>query len=242
MTFIASDTNVRTPYPSEAAPLPGPATATERELRAALAEKDLLLRDMHHRMKNDLQVVCSLLWLHASQVEDQTARALFRAGEQRVQSIALLHQKLAESTRPGYVDLLLYVDGLARTAMKTRGTTLSIALTVEGDSVMLPGEQALPCGLILNEFVANAQKHAFPHGYAKDAKVTIDVRGRDGLIEVVVADNGVGLPRGRRTPKNEGLGAQIARLLTDQLDGTLTVTSHDGTRCVLSFPALLAEG
>jgi len=192
-------------------------------------------------MKNDLQVVCSLLWLHASRAEPGAARDLFKAGEQRVHSIALLHQKLAESTQPGSVNLVRYAEGLAAATMKARVTALPITVDVTGHGVLLPVEQAVPCGLILNELLTNAQKHAFPHGYAQDAKVSVEIHRSDHRIEVIVADNGVGLPVRRKPPKNEGLGAQLVRMLTDQLDGTMQVTGNGGTRCVLSFPSLLAE-
>jgi PAS domain S-box-containing protein len=213
------------------------ARGAEERLRASLAEKETLLKEVHHRVKNNLQVISSLLKLHAGRVADPDARAAFEEAQGRVRSIALLHEKLYRSESLGSVSIGDYAEDLASALLRARGADgRPVRISVSGGDVHLPVDRAMPCGLILNELVTNSLKHGFPAAIA-EPEVAIRARRVGCEIEITVTDNGVGLPedfdpRGTRT-----LGIQLVRTLTRQLGGSIAFERHAGTRCVLQFPA-----
>lgn len=208
-------------------------TRAVEETRAALAQRDLLLKEVHHRVKNSLMMTASLLSLQARLFEDPRVRAAFDQTRSRLSSISLVHEALyvgdaAEVNVAGYLKRLLHEIAHAHGADER-----SVALSVDIDPVHLPPERATLVGLIVAEVVSNAFKHAFP-----DISGAIRVEafaGRSGEVEVCVADDGVGY-HPTAGPEERGLGTKLIRVLAEQLGGRISFTNDGGTTFRLSFP------
>lgn len=209
------------------------------ELSQTLREKTSLLQEVHHRVKNNLQMISSLLNLQARQIKDEETRAIFLESQGRVRSIALLHESLYQSDDLGRVDMQEYVDKLVVTLTRTYGQTSSGARIVAAiDRVHLPVDAAVPCGLIVNELVTNALKHAFvnpPDAARKEIRV--EMRRVDGDITLVVADNGHGFSGTVDPARDETMGLTLVRDLSAQLRGHAQFATENGARCTVRFPA-----
>jgi len=209
---------------------------TLRERESLLREKTSLLQEIHHRVKNNLQMISSLLNLQARQIKDTGTRSLFRESQGRVRSIALLHESLYQSDDVGRVDMQGYVDKLVATL--TRTYRQSARVITEIDLVHLPADLAVPCGLIVNELVTNALKHAFPH--ARDLgydEIRIEMRRVDEDLELAVSDNGSGFSGAVDPTRAETMGLTLVRDLSSQLCGFADFVTANGTRCSVRFPA-----
>ncbi|MBN1888961.1 MAG: response regulator [Thermoflexales bacterium] len=207
-------------------------------LRALLEEKEVLLAEIHHRVKNNLQVVISLLKLQARRIEDETALEILKASQSRVKSMALVHERLYRSQDLERVDLAGYVEELAVNLFRLYSIDpSSISLVVNVADVSLNIEAAVPCGLILNELIANSLKHAFP-GDAS-GQLRVELRPADGQLVLTVSDNGVGLPQHVSMAQNaDSLGLQLVyTLATHDLGGTIEVKREQGTTFTITFPA-----
>ncbi|HEY6896748.1 MAG TPA: PAS domain S-box protein [Rhodocyclaceae bacterium] len=207
-----------------------------QHLENTLQEKTVLLNEVHHRVKNNLQVISSLLNLQARHVSDPQVRAILNESQNRVKSIALTHQLLYERKEFSRVDLVGYLKRLVQLLISTYpGSTQRIVLRLEvdGEPVALDLERAVPCGLVVNELVTNAFKHAFPDN--RSGEVCVALRHTDEGVLLTVADNGIGLPAGFAMDKVQSLGLQLVPLLIDQLHGSLAVASQAGTRFELRF-------
>ena len=168
----------------------------EERIKASLREKEVLLKEIHHRVKNNLQVISSLVSLQADGLADPTLRDLFQDVRDRVRSMALVHEKLYQSANLARVEFADYARSLLALPLagprRRRGR---VRLTLDLEPVSLSVETAVPCGLILNELVSNALKHAFPGGRGGEVAVALHA-GPDGRVRLRVRDNGVGLPAG----------------------------------------------
>ena len=188
-------------------------------LEARLREKDAMLREIHHRVKNNLQIIQSLLRLQEAGNSDERLHAILSDVQARISAMALIHEALYESEDLARVDFLLYLDALARglsLAFIPIGRKLEIATA--GESFELPIDQALPLGLIANELVTNSLKHAFPESWEGDARILAAAgTTSSGRLVVEISDNGVGLPDPGRGPRREGLGLQLVEVLSQQL-------------------------
>ena len=209
----------------------------EVRMEEALREKENLLHEIHHRVKNNLQVVASILDLQAVSGNTPEAVEAARSSYRRVKAMSLIHEMLYQSKDIGLIDLPAYVSDLARDIFLAHlinpGTiTLSIR---KKDDVLLDIDQALPCGLVLNELIANAVKHAFPGGRKGEITVEID-RSQDDDIEIVMADNGAGLPAAVDPLRSRTVGLHLIRgLVKHQLHGRLEVRSGPGTTYRICF-------
>ncbi len=209
----------------------------ELELRASLQEKETLLREIHHRVKNNLQVVSSLLYLEADESRDAHTGQVLAAAQHRVRSMALMHDELYRSGSYAEVDFRQYIEQLSSyLAQSYPLAARRIAIDMQAiDPVVLDADTAIPCGLIYTELLTNA----FKHGYGKDRAGTITVRVRlsDGACRLTVADDGAGIrPRGTESEPST-LGLRLVDLLARQLDGVFTLAPTDsGTTAVLEFP------
>ncbi|MEO6603347.1 MAG: PAS domain S-box protein [Polyangiaceae bacterium] len=209
---------------------------TLREREALLREKTSLLQEVHHRVKNKLQVIASLLNLQARQIHDKDARAIFHESQGRVRAIALLHESLYQAKDLGRVDMQGYVEKLVGTLTRTRRQTARLVTEIE--QVHLPADLAVPCGLIVNELVTNALKHAFLH--SRDAgsnEIRIEMRRVDDDLRLVVADNGTGFAGAVDPTRAETMGLTLVRDLSVQLGGAAEFVTANGARCKVRFPA-----
>ena len=208
----------------------------EEQLIASLQEKEMLLQEIHHRVKNNLQVISSLLSLQASYIESEEIQEIFKDSQHRVRSMALVHEKLYRSEDLARIDLAEYIRNLATFLFGSYRTTSGrITLEVQADDVFLGIDAAVPCGLMLNELISNALKHAFPDGRSGQLRVELR-RNAVRQVSLTVRDNGVGLPPGFNLLETDSLGMQLVGTLADQLNGTLEIHSQGGTEFIITFP------
>jgi two-component sensor histidine kinase len=211
------------------------------QIRATLREKETLLKEIHHRVKNNLQVISSLLSLQSDNLADADARRLFLDARDRVRSMALVHEKFYESHNLARIELGEYLHSLMKDLLRAHtGLASTVRFRIEQERVFLPVDLAIPCGLIVNELATNALKHAF-YGRA-DGEIAIDLRLLDDQrIRIVIGDDGCGLPRGLDWGKSDTLGLRLVRMLTEQLNGTLELQDGPGTAFQLTFSVPVAE-
>jgi PAS domain S-box-containing protein len=213
--------------------------STLQEKDALLREKDILLAEIHHRVKNNLQVVDSLLGLQSARVTDQVALDLLRDSQNRIRSMALIHQSLYQSKDFAEVNFTQLLDTLVPELTSSYGIDPErIRVSVSMAAVDLPINSAVPCGLIVNELMSNALKHAFPNGRRGRIELDLASEAADGENYVVLtfADNGVGIPAQIDLDNPVTLGLQLLPLLANQLRGTLRIERADPTRFTLRFP------
>jgi two-component system, sensor histidine kinase PdtaS len=207
----------------------------ETRLRASLQEKEVLLREVHHRVKNNLQIVSSMLNLQMAQISDAHSLELFKESQARVHSIALFHEKLYESRDLAQISMSDYLGGLAVGLFATYGVNRAdIALKTALEDVPVGVDAAIACGLIVNELVSNALKYAFPDGRHGQVAVSLRREGPEAVLEVV--DDGVGFPAGADLRRPGSLGLRLVSILAEQTGGRLDLESNGGTRCTLRFP------
>lgn len=208
----------------------------QEQMQASLREKEALLREIHHRVKNNLQITSSLLRLQEGAIDDPQAREVFIATQNRIRSMALVHEKLYQSTNLSQIDFGDYIRTLGELLMRSFALDPSpVTLRVGGATVLLEIDVAVPCGLIVNELLSNALKHAFPGG--RRGTISIELDRSDGWCEVCVRDDGVGLAPSVDPEHVTTLGLQLVRGLVLQLEGTLAMTSGEhGTNFSFRFP------
>jgi two-component sensor histidine kinase len=212
----------------------------EHQLRAALREKDLLLREVAHRVKNNLQVISSLLHLQADTIDDPRLGTLFRESQARLHSMALVHDLLQQAENVSRINLAHYAarltDELARTyAIDPARITLETTL----EDVWVGLDTATPCGLLLHELLSNCFKHAFPGKRA--GRVRVALRATEGqTLMLQVGDTGCGFPEDLDFRATESLGLQLVCALADQLQGTIALERAEGTHVTVRFPLLAA--
>jgi two-component sensor histidine kinase len=202
-------------------------------IAAALREKEILLAEIHHRVKNNLQIIHSLLDLQAMQVEDPKALEILQDCQGRIQSMALIHQTLYQSKDFGLVDFALFLETLTGQLQGSLGSD-RIALRLDLEQVMLPIQKAIPCGLIVNELVSNALKHAFPN--STGGTIQVELSGsKDGGLRFAVSDDGIGVAEDLDVDHTPTLGLHLVRLLCEQIGASLTVHRRNPTRFTVRF-------
>ena len=207
----------------------------EERLAASLREKEVLLREIHHRVKNNLQVISSLVDLQADLLQEPALRAVFAEMRDRVRSMALVHEKLYQSESLARVEFADYTRSLLTYLARAHGSSeTAVALKLDLQPVSLPVQTAAPCGLILNELVTNAFKHAF-RGRARGEITTALRSGPDGRVCLRVSDDGVGLPAGLDWRQSRSLGLRLIHLLAGQLIATVEVRTDGGTEFTITL-------
>jgi PAS domain S-box-containing protein len=207
-------------------------------LKASLREKELLLKEVHHRVKNNLQVISSLLNLQARHVVDPRALELFKESQNRVRSIALFHEKLYQAKDLGHVEAFEYLNTLTANLLAAYGAKpTAVSLEVEREDILLGVDVAIPLGLVLNELISNALKHAFPDGQRGQIRVHLGRWDKD-RYRLVVSDNGVGFPANLDFRNAPSLGLQLVCTLVDQLGGTIELIGAPGTTFNVTFDAV----
>jgi PAS domain S-box-containing protein len=207
----------------------------EEQLRDSLQEKEVLLREIHHRVKNNLQVIASLLHVQSKKVEDENARRLFAESQDRIRSMAFIHERLYQSDDLAQVDFGAYLDRLTEHLYRSHGVALrDVTCHLETDSAVLGVDRAIPAGLIINELVSNALEHAFP----EDSTGTINVSftTEDEVGTIVVADDGVGIDDAADLESERTLGMRLVNGLVRQLRGEVDVNGTDGLHFTITFP------
>lgn len=206
------------------------------DLEQAVADRDALLREVHHRVKNNLQIVSSLLNLQLGQIRQPRLRELVRESCLRVQAIALAHERLYQSESLAAVDASHYLHGLlASLAASFVRPGQQVRVSCEADDVPIPLDMAVRLGLIVNELLTNAYKHAF-RGRSRGAVDVTLRRGRDDTLCLTVRDDGRGLPGQLEVGRTETLGLQLVWNLAAQLRGVVDVSRSPGVRFAVTFP------
>jgi two-component sensor histidine kinase len=210
----------------------------EERIRADVREKEMLIRETHHRVKNNMQIIASLLTLQAKQTADPAVLRMFRDSRLRIQAMAQVHEMLYASSVPATIDFGRYVEALVEKMKVSFGTDgKGVAFRFETEPVFLDADASVPCGLIVQELISNVLKYAFPDGWAGDRTVRIRVRRSAEECELAVHDNGAGLPASVDLDGAATLGLSLVRMLgRDQLKGTVDIVRGGGTGFVLRFP------
>lgn len=211
---------------------------TEARIQAALREKEVLLKEIHHRVKNNMQVVSSLLQLQAQYIEDEPTLALFEESQTRIHSMALIHEQLYQSENLDRIDLPIYVENLVANLYQSFGCgSNSIQFNLNVDPIFLNIETAIPCGLIINELVSNSLKYAFTQSLEGEININFhEITSQQ--FHLSIQDNGSGFPAGFDVENAETLGVRLVRMLTYQLEGTLVIDSQCGTCYDITFREL----
>jgi PAS domain S-box-containing protein len=210
----------------------------QRALETALAEKNILLNEIHHRVKNNMQVISSLLNLQSRYLKHPADVELFKESQRRIRSMALIHEMLYQSGSLSRIDFGAYVGNLLdslRVSMDFSGGR--IACRRELEEVQLDIQTAIPCGFIVNELVSNALKHAFPGERAGEVYVGLR-QEKDESIILTVQDDGIGLPPGADLKTMDSMGMQLVMMLVQQISGIIRAERSRGTKFVLVFREL----
>jgi two-component sensor histidine kinase len=208
---------------------------TQNQLEKSLKEKDILLREIHHRVKNNLQIISSLLNLQNKVVTDSYSSKALQESQNRVRSMALIHEKLYQSANLAHIDFGDYARSICSYLYKSYVIDSSkIKLTLEADNIKIDVETAMPMGLILTELFSNTLKYAFE---GRDSgNVNISLRFDGDWLVMVIADDGVGMDESFNIKKTESLGLQLVDSLIEQLNGQLEFDSKNGTRFIVVAP------
>jgi len=212
----------------------------EEKIAGSLREKEVLLKEIHHRVKNNMQVIYSLLNLQAQGIADGAVRAMFEESRDRVNSMALIHENLYRSQDLAHIDFKAYLQSLVQGIASTYKRR-EIAVSVAMESMALDVNAGIPCGLIVNELVANSFKHAFPDGRTGTIRVGMR-RNAAGECVLSVVDDGIGLPADMDFRSTASLGLQLVNVLAGQIRGKLELTRDAGTGFSVTFPAPAQEG
>jgi len=211
--------------------------ANEARLRASLHQTEALLKAIHHRVKNQLQVVSSLLGLQSRELTDPGIRRMFKESQDRIHSMALLHESLYQSQNPSQINFPEYIRQMATHLFHSYGVAADrIHLRTDLHSLSLDMNVAVPCGLIINELVSNSLKYAFPDGRKGEIRIEL-YEHSDGTARLMVADNGIGLQADVDWVNARSLGLRLVRTLAEQLGAKLEVDSCGGMQVRLAFAA-----
>jgi len=208
----------------------------QAKILASLAEKETILKEVHHRVKNNMQVISSLLRLQEGRVKDKDAAALLKDSQNRIQSMALVYNKLYQSENLASVNMTDYIKELSAGLVKSYAVSpVRVAVNVAQSNVFLNVDSAIPCGMIINELVTNSLKYAFPGN--RKGLITISLTENEKGLQLTVGDDGVGIPEGVSLANNSTLGIKlVSNLVRDQLGGTLEIDRRHGTSYQISFP------
>jgi PAS domain S-box-containing protein len=214
---------------------------TAARAAAALSEKETLLREIHHRVKNNMQAISCLINLQSAQVEDRNVARMFEQCRERISSMSKVHEKLSTSENPSHINFHEYTAELASEMLNSHGKNGRVSIVTDIDDIFLGIKEAIPCGLLMTEIMSNAMKYAFPG--EKTGKVTIRFkRSGRGMYTLTIADNGIGLPGGIDLENATTLGMELIRELTKQIKGSVSVVSNGGTAYTIRFKGNSVSG
>ncbi len=212
---------------------------SEDLIRSSLREKEALLKEIHHRVKNNLQIVYSMLNLQMSQLKDEQALEPFKESKNRIYSMALIHEKLYQSKSLAKVDLGEYIRNLITNLFVSYGVSeRTITPRIRVEDITIGVDTVIPCALIINELVSNSLKYAFPDpadGGKHEIRIDLRRHEADHQVILTIGDNGVGLPVGLEVQQCESLGLKLVSVLVSQLRGTLRIDTRDGAEFAIIF-------
>ena len=206
----------------------------EEKLKESLSEKEVLLKEIHHRVKNNMNLVNSLLKLQSMRIKDKSIRSLFKDTRNRVRSMALVHEKLYQSEDFARINISKYLRSMIVHLFRSYDINANnIQLNIELQDTVLDITKAIPCGLIVNELVTNCLKHSFPDGKSGEIQVKLDEKKEEHTL--IVRDTGIGIPSDVDLTAPETLGLQVVSDLVDQLNGTIEINREGGTTFKIQF-------
>jgi PAS domain S-box-containing protein len=208
----------------------------EEKMQAALAEKNVLLREVHHRVKNNLQAMIYLIEMQIERLDDQKVQTFLRELQEQARTMSLVYEQLYQSDYLAKVDMDGYLNNLTSNVIQTFGLDKDISFDVNANNVSLDVETAMPCGLIVNELITNSLKYAFPDGVEEKPKIIIALRYEQNKITISVSDNGVGLPPNLDWEKTDSLGLKLVNFWVKyQLAGSINLDKQNGANYIISF-------
>ncbi|HEY9245268.1 MAG TPA: histidine kinase dimerization/phosphoacceptor domain -containing protein [Candidatus Methanoperedens sp.] len=208
----------------------------EHQLRQSLKEKEVLLREIHHRVKNNMQIISSLLRLQSGCINEEKHLEIFKECQNRIISMSLVHEKLYNSKDFTRIDFKDYITDMVSVLFESYSVhTDNVKLNINVENIFLPIDSAIPCGLIINELVTNSLKYAFPDG--RKGEIKIELHKTEGnYLEILVSDNGIGMPDEFDFEKTDSLGLQLVSILgKNQLDGRIDLDLSKGTEFQIRF-------
>jgi PAS domain S-box-containing protein len=206
----------------------------DRRILDSLKEKEVLLQEVHHRVKNNLQVISSILNLQSSFVDDKKTLAILEESQSRIKTMSYIHETLYQTSDFSSIEFTEYISTLTGSIIQSYGSKeCEVILKTDFDKIYLKLDQAIPCGLIINELVSNAMKYAYAG--RKKGELRLIIKERDGKIHLEVGDNGVGMPEDYNPEESDSLGIYLVHALVEQLDATMKIRNEEGTRFLLTF-------
>ncbi len=214
--------------------------SAEEKIRQSLKEKEVLLKEVHHRVKNNLQVITSILSLQSAYVKDKNTLTMLRESQDRIKSMAFIHESLYQTKDFSNVNFSEYVVNLSKNLLRSYDISgRKVELVSEVENVQLNLDQSIPCGLIINELVSNALKYAFRK--KKKGIITLKIKEKGEKVSIILADDGDGMPKDFDYRKTDSLGLQLVVTLTEQLNGTIKLERKNGTKFTVSFQKMFKK-
>lgn len=208
---------------------------TEERIKNSLREKEVLLKEVHHRVKNNMQIISSLLNLQMSGIDHEPVRHILTESQSRIRSIALVHERMYMSNDLARINFSEYLKNLSNQLLLTyRTSSGKVKLAIEGENIHIGVDQAVPCGLIMNELISNSLKHAFPGSGSGTIKIQLQSADYN---TITLEDDGVGIPESFSLSNPQSMGMQLVSALVEQLEGKITLDRSCGTRFTITFPA-----
>ncbi|MGR3175671.1 MAG: PAS domain-containing sensor histidine kinase [Candidatus Scalindua sp.] len=207
----------------------------EEQIKASLKEKEVLLNEVHHRVKNNLQIISSLLDMSSMQTQNQETIELFAESRNRVDSMALIHSQLYKSERFDEINMERHIQELSGNLLNLYSKEKTITLDIKSANVYLPVTQAVPCALVLNELISNSLKHAYSDGQQGTISISMQ-QSNGGTTLLKVKDNGVGIPEEIDIERTKSLGLRLTRnIVNKQLNGKMKIIRNRGTEVIIEF-------
>ena len=207
----------------------------EDQIKASLREKETLLHEIHHRVKNNMTIISSLLSLQKNTLDNQIAREALQDSQNRVQSMSMIHERLYRSDNLSAIDLKAYLTELGRTIFQNYSISNKVQFKVEAENIMIGAKQASPVGLVVNELIANCLKYAFVDDREGEILLELKSKNENG-VEIAISDNGIGIPEGFNLQNADSLGLKLIKMLVEnQLDGSIDLVSNNGTKFTVKF-------
>jgi PAS domain S-box-containing protein len=206
----------------------------EQQMQESINEKEILLQEVHHRVKNNLQVISSILNLQSSYVKDENSLRILRESQNRIKTMSFIHESLYQTKDFSGIEFGGYILSLANNLVHSYSLEVGLVkLKTDFDDMYLSLDQAIPCGLIANELISNALKYAFDKG--QRGEIFVSAKNKDSRVTLIISDNGKGLPKGFDYENSDSLGLQLVYTLKDQLEASIQVSTKKGTKYLITF-------